>query len=290
MNFVGLSNDNFECQVTKEYHRIEKGLSLSNPRRPFGSEPAMRLASLIPRAWDAGGGKAPYIDYATDALAALEVWNETGDITDLVAPRVRAWQPSQSDQESYGALFSTRRSVRDFEPRSAIPLETIRAAIADAQNTPSVCNRQPWRTHYYEGEFAQEVLRHHSGSAAFASQIPAVLVVTSRTGLFSGTGERNQRWIDGGMFAMSVVWALHSRGAANCFLNWSRDNSSSNKLRAAADIPEEEDIIVLIAVGRPRNGYRVARSTRRDETEVLEVHGATRHRNTIGSTSATTRN
>lgn len=264
-SFSKLSGRNLECQVTKDYHRIEKGLSLSSPRQPFGIKVQERLEVLMGTAGAAGN----YIQYAGDAITALESWNSDGVIDPLVCPDGSSLMRASIDSAELEKFFASRRSVRSFDPSLPVPEELIRSAVSMALNTPSVCNRQPWRVHVFESGEAQDVLRHHNGSAAFASTIPAVAVVTSDSRLFSGSGERNQRWIDGGLFAMSLVWALHGQGLATCMLNWSRVNSASDALRETAAIGDSEEIIVMIAIGYPTDNFRIARSSRRDVDSVL---------------------
>lgn len=102
-------------------------------------------------------------------------------------------------------------------------------------------------------------------------EVPVVAVVTVDSRLFTGTHERNQRWVDGALFAMSLVWALHGLGLSTCMLNWSMNNAASNRLRAAAGLPEHEDVVVLLALGYAATGCRVARSPRRDLDQVLDL-------------------
>jgi Nitroreductase family. len=99
-----------------------------------------------------------------------------------------------------------------------------------------------------------------------------LLVVTERRSAFVGVGERNQRWVDGGLFAMSVVLSLHAQGLASCFLNWSQTVSATQELRARSGIPKTEDVIVLIAVGWPAEQARVARSPLRAVDDWLVEH------------------
>ncbi|MDH3022468.1 nitroreductase family protein [Gordonia alkanivorans] len=271
-----LGSDQLECQVTKEYHRIEKGLSLPAPRRPFGAEPKERLEALLPAHRGSVNGpdfsdnhSAEYEGLARQALVALEDWNESGIINDAISPLLSSITDfSGLDPELAAELFTSRRSIRDFSDRP-VAREKIADFVEIASNTPSVCNRQPWRVRIYSGQRVQEILALHNGSAAFAMTIPHLAIVTVRTGLFSGSGERNQRWIDGGLFAMSLVWAAHSLGLGTCMLNWSRSNADTAKLRRVTSIREDEDVIVLIGFGYSAEETRVARSERRGSKQIL---------------------
>lgn len=259
-----------ECQVTKDYHRIEKGLAFANPKRPFGEDARERLSlAMDGRSWSEDDA---YAGYARTALSALDSWNEGGEVAEVAAPLASSLGSTDLNSEQVDAFFKTRRTVRAFDLARRPPIEKIEHAVSLAINTPSVCNRQSWKAHYYEGSEAQNILSHQRGNRGFGHAIPGVIIVTTDARMFSGSGERNQRWIDGGLFAMTLVWALHAIGLSSCMLNWSRTSQDSDRLRAAAQLHESEDIIVLIAVGYPVPNHRVARSERRSTKDVLMVH------------------
>lgn len=116
------------------------------------------------------------------------------------------------------------------------------------------------------------ILRIQNGATAFAQTVPALGVVTARRAMFVGPDERNQRWVDGGLFAMTLVWAFHALGLSTCMLNWALPNVSSNRLRELAGIPDGEDIVVLIAIGHAAEGARVARSEKRSVDDLGIFH------------------
>jgi nitroreductase len=112
------------------------------------------------------------------------------------------------------------------------------------------------------------MLRFQSGNTGFTDSIPTLAVITTDTRYFSGIGERNQAWIEGGLFAMSFVWALHALGYDTCMLNMSVPNKTAAALRAEASIDDAEQVIMMIAIGRGRPGHRRARSPRKSVSEV----------------------
>ncbi|WP_104162766.1 nitroreductase family protein [Cryobacterium sp. N22] len=274
----GWSGRQLETQLTKDYHRVEKGLALRNPKRPFGVEVEKRLVVGLGNLDGTEAAADSYGIFATSALAALQSWNTGGDADDSVALRVnrddvfRQADPGEPAEERWEHFFSSRRSVRDFDDSIGVNMADIEAAVSMATHTPSVCNRQAFRVHVYTGEAAVSVLAQQNGNAGFRSSIPVVLAVTVDARLFSGPSERNQRWIDGGLFAMTLGWALHSRELATCYLNWSMKNSQSDTFRASSGIPAHEDVITLIAVGIPPKNFKVARSPRRRLDEILVQH------------------
>lgn len=261
-----------ECQITKDYHRIEKGLALGVPKRPFGAEVQRRIEAALPRLSQTREGGLAKI--ARDALRALQVWNDTGMVDgDATQQRTArdVWGPlaTSESEAAIQHLFTSRRSVRQFREQP-VAFETVQSAVALAANTPSVCNRQAWSVHaYFDEADVAAVLEQQDGNSGFRSEVPCVLVVTADRRMFAGPLERNQAYVDGGMFAMSLGWALHAVGLATCMLNWSRSMRDSARLREVAKIPENETIITMIAVGYPPETFRVARSKRRDVSTIL---------------------
>ncbi len=258
---AGLSGMNLEAQITKDYHRIEKGLALQQPRRPFGLEVQRRLEKLLP----AADPNAAYTQHARSALTALQQWNEGGDVSEDISPVRELADPALSDA---AAFFGTRHSVRDFSVRP-VEADVLERAVELALFSPSVCNRQSWRLHIRHGEEARKVLEFQNGSAGFRDIVPAVAVVTVDARAFAGTKERNQGWIDGGIFAMSFVWALHALGLDSCMLNMSVPTFKADALRRHLNADDSELIIMMVAIGYGREGHRRARSPRRDAASVM---------------------
>ncbi|MBD8220120.1 nitroreductase family protein [Microbacterium sp. CFBP 13617] len=262
-----LSGMNLEAQITKDYHRIEKGLALQSPRRPFGVEVQRRLERLIPLA----DQTAPFVQHARSALAALQDWNTGGGVADEISPvRDTSLAPPLPDPASF---FATRHSVRDFSSRVVEPA-VLERAVELALYSPSVCNRQSWRIHIRHGEQAHEVLGFQNGSAGFRDIVPSVAVITVDARAFAGAKERNQGWIDGGIFAMSFVWALHALGLDSCMLNMSVPTAKADALRRHLGADQSELIIMMVAIGYGSEGHRRARSPRRDVSAVIEERRA----------------
>ena len=107
------------------------------------------------------------------------------------------------------------------------------------------------------------ILRFKSGNTGFADSIATLAVVTTDTQIFAGIGERNQAWIERGLFSMSFVWALHALGYDTCMLNMSVRNKVSVALRREAGIDDAELIIMMIDIGRGRPRHCRARLPRK---------------------------
>jgi nitroreductase len=171
-------------------------------------------------------------------------------------------------------FFASRHSIRHFAD-GPVDLTLIRQAIQMAISTPSVCNRQAWRVYVLpDDDLKERALRRQNGNRGFSEQIAVLLVVACDLRQFVSIGERNQPWIDGGMFAMSLLLALHSLGLGTCCLNWSVDRDADEELREAIGIAECDVVLMMIAVGNLADQFLVARSERRDISKIMIIlHG-----------------
>ena len=74
------------------------------------------------------------------------------------------------------------------------------------------------------------------------------------------------------MFAMSLIYALHSLGLGSCPLNTSYIYNDDKKLRQVAEIEQNEIPIVTISVGYLKEIYKVAVSPRNKAEEKAIFH------------------
>lgn len=279
-----------QAKITMDYHRLEKGMSLRDPRTDFGTKVAQDLiANLTTYCRKFGADQltattlevlqefnrfrrrhatvVPELVATTEELRREFSWSGSacgGGTLETSAEQVR----SQSRIDG-AAFFNSRHSVRDFTDEP-VDVRQLEAAVRMAQRTPSVCNRQAWRVHVARGTALKErLLALQNGNLGFRSQIACALVVVCDLRHFVTVGERNQAWIDGGMFAMSLVYALHSLGLGTCFLNWSVTEDVDRKLRPHLKVTEHDVIITLLAVGHLPEQFRVAHSQRKPIEQAL---------------------
>lgn len=280
---VGNRQDPRECLESRlrlAYHGIEKGASFPDPKRPFGLSKIAEVQELLLIAEKQGISPDCYAE-ARAAVSALEHYNATGEISDSITP-VSDWDGRAYDPNCITSFVRSRHSVRSFRPDLPVSLDLITRIAEEAGTTPSVCNRRSFRAHYFDDSATvRELLALQNGNRGFGHTIPGVFIVTARRSAFTGPGERNQRWIDGGLFAMSLVWLCHAHGLGTCFLNWSQLNSRTDQLRAMTGIPCSEDVITYIAVGYPARGHRITRSPERPISDILVHHPAS----AIGTTT-----
>ncbi len=264
-----------EAQLMKDYHRLEKGLGFREPRHDFGSVPRSRLARDVLRA-RGQPIEGSITSAAEDVISAHDLWVHSGTRLDVcdggVVRRLTPEDIVGGTLDDPEAFFTTRHSVRDFDDQRVPDLSILERAVRLAQTAPSVCNRQAVGVNLYrEKKDIVRVLELQRGSRGFREFVPALFVVHVDTRLFSVVGERNQKWMDGGLFAMTLNLALHSLGLVTCMLNWAVDNDLHEEMRSLLGLASHQDVVVLMAVGYPPPTYYSARSGRRGIDEVMSV-------------------
>ena len=129
--------------------------------------------------------------------------------------------------------------------------------------SPRVCNRGATRVYaIYDAQHRERALAHQNGNAGFGHTAGAVLIITTNMSAYTDFGERNQAWIDGGLFAMTLTYALHAQALGTCFLNWSALPGQDKAMRRELGIPAEEAVITFMAVGKLPQVFTVAASPR----------------------------
>jgi len=257
-----LSPKLLEMQTIMDIHSVEKGLSLQRTKHPFGAETIKRLGLEVQR--------APHDFFwmgdAMDSLSALNQWNQHGTKSEkLAVPMKRSFK---NPKLSGLSLLETRHSVRTFDSSVQVTEEELLEAVRVASFAPSVCNRQSWRVTFAASSKTKEVLLAlQNGNSGF-TDIPVVGVISVDLSLFSGAGERNQAWVDGGIFAMSLCLALHGAGLGTCLLNTSVRNNYAEKIGRVAGLPDSHQVISMIAIGFPKERYMKARSSRREAKHI----------------------
>ena len=278
--------------IDADYHKIEKALALKSPRPGFGKVVIHRLTENLQR-YLAQFGADRSTSIAMAVLDAYARFNrdhgvDTNDLERRLerlrnhcrgngeggVKQVRREEILAAARIDLEPFFFSRHSVRHFSDEPVEP-ELIERAVYLASKTPTVCNRQSLKVHAYFDADCQRVLSCQMGNSGFGDQVKVALVVTADSRTFFSVGERNQGWIDGGLFSMSLVYALHSLGLGSCCLNWSVEKEYDRKLKTVTDIQPWEMVIMMIGVGKLPEALHVAQSPRKTVDDLL-VRGVTR--------------
>lgn len=164
----------------------------------------------------------------------------------------------------------SRHSVRAYSDKN-IEDETVRAVVDLARTTPTSCNRQPNKT-YVVGDKAmiKQIITWQGGGRGFAETANKLFIVTTAIDAFNHE-EYNEVYKVGGMYAMNLLYALHAYQIGACALNWKGVIKTDESLRALLGVPDNEEIIIVIAAGYPIDEFSYVTSVRNPIDESLVI-------------------
>lgn len=266
-----------KADLLRKMHSLEKGLALPNPVPGFGVAKARDLIQVAEKYrdrhdedWHFRTCVSVLQEYAEFQAQHGNVYPELDEFLAKYASSEpggtitinRASKSEEPEFFDFGAFARSRHSVRIFAPQP-VDEALILEAIDIARKTPSVCNRSSGRVYLtMDRANIDAALEIQSGARGFSHTVPCLLIVASDLSTFYKVGERNQPFIDGGLFAMTLVYALHGLGLGACMLNWSKTPAQDKKLRKVFQIENAHNIIMMVAVGHMPEEVRVALSPR----------------------------
>ena len=284
------TREQLESKLTFHAHAIEKGLSHTDIRYGFGKEALRSLAEGIDmykrRGYDST--RKPYLNAMSTLKAYVDLHTAAGqdvtyvrdefgsmfkDISDCNsdlggAVPVTSKEKRNNKQKNFKDLFVGRSSIREYAD-SDVDLRRIENAIQLATKSPSICNRQAARVHVLDDKSQiKEALRVQGGLNGYPTP-PVLLVITTDNAGFLHRQERNQVYVDGGIFAMALLLALEYEGVAACSLNTMFSIRQDKAARRLLNIPPSENIIMFISAGNFKPHVRVPKSFRFSAAEIV---------------------
>jgi len=269
--FKRLTNTQLKAFLVMHAHSIERGLSLQNVRPLFGEQKLKLLDRLVAEASSTRRrlSLCDEVTIAREALLGYVVWHRVRGVNPIdVYPFLLPYSENsghllasanilltrdevlRSAKGTIAQAIASRYSVRQFLP-TRIDEEAVHQAMAIASKSPSVCNRQGFRVHEIrDAQRIREALLIQGGSSGFLEAVPLLLVVSTKAPVFFGLYERNQPFVDGGLYAMSLMLAFHYLGWATCPLNWCASPGKDRHFRRAFSFPDDELIVMFLAVGQ----------------------------------------
>lgn len=274
--------DKFKADLQIKIHSIEKGLSLPVPRVGFGETKINDILARIEKL----KGKLEHIrmfEETQEILSQYFLFNEkNGHINDGLKTKFHSVFSEEYENTNqggvttiskksiqdaidfnYAAFVNNRFSIRDFEI-GKVDRDIIYKAMDLAKKSPSACNRQPWNVYVFENdEVKKQILSWQGGNLGFSDCIDKAIVITCSIKSYF-IHESHQAYIDGGMYAMSFMYALHSIGIGSIPLTMAAMSKKSKVLYQKYGISDDELPIVMIGVGKLKETFNVAISNRRE--------------------------
>jgi len=274
------------------YHAIEKGL-INNPLRyRFGKDKINHLVANINK-WIKSGYDLSDSQFIASCSVLLKYYNLHKSvkihINDIISDEtldliekygcdevggtftLNATDYFKEQFAPFESFSNSRHSIRHFRSEK-IDVSKIENSVFIARNAPSVCNRQSVEVYLINNkEITQDILKIQSGMNATSENVQQIIIITSEIGAFISPVERNQMFVDGGIFLQNLLYALHFNGIAACALNWSKPFFYEFNIRKHLKISHQKRIISAIAIGYPKDNLKVPFSSRKNVDEILRV-------------------
>ena len=278
----------YEAHITKLYHAIEKGLSYKDYRAGFGKDNIEKLIQLMTSYAEKYDVNSHFYETALSVLYAYIEKNKENGFTDYQIEEKIQLLPGETNNDG-GALnfipfsadevkklgfadfIKNRHSVRTYSTES-VDINKVKSAIALAQHTPSACNRQGWRARIVESkDIIKEVLDHQNGNRGFGEAIDKIIVITGDLRYFNRSRELHQVYIDGGMYAMNILHALHYEHIASIPLSAALTVSQENHVRRILNLDDAEVLIMYIGIGNYADGELLTTKSARRPANITVI-------------------
>ena len=271
-------------------HSIEKGLSRADFRPMFGESAIHELAKML-NTWIKKSGDTDDFCFKT-ACGALNAYRvrhiELGMPSEWFDQHfhegvLRHVQKSENGNASrtvvrdvegdkgFESVVTTRVTQRIFTDH---PVDrcSVERAVSLAMHAPSACNRQSARLHIVEcPSKIAEVLAIQGGLRGY-SPPPVLLLVTSETSCYVEATERNLPYVDGALFAMTLLLSLEYQNLSTCALTAMMWPKAEKKIRSLLAIPQSETFVMFIGAGNAPLRSVVPKSPRAPLSEIVKVH------------------
>lgn len=269
-NRSGEESSNFFLR--RSIHRIEKGLIMQPRRATFALDYIVQTVEAYSRSL-AGSVDPAEICWAHDVLVAYFEASGSHSLIDQARQRFFALtapfdtvddlrQGSESripfcagehaapvDYASFARLCMQRRSIRWYDGR-AVPREAIDQAVALALQSPSACNRQPFRFIIFDdADTIAQVSELPMGVAGFNHNFPAMVAIVGRMRAYPHARDRHVIYIDGALAAMSFMYALETQSIASCSINWPDIPERERAATQLLGLEPDERIVMFISLG-----------------------------------------
>lgn len=280
-----------EARLTAMYHVLEKGLTMPERRLGFGQPMVLQTIQQLQLVHKLNNGV--YSDVCHHALAVLSEYYhlhqrehfplessiESALESILATANITSSAQIESSPEEYWrhlnadfAKFSaSRHSVRNFG-KTPVSMKQIQAAVELANNSPSACNRQPWKVYCVaDNEKRAQLLQLQGGNRGFGQFADKALVITCDRSSFYAL-EGMSLYVNGGIYLMNLSYALHYNKVAHCILGMPCTAGSLRKIHKLIGIPDSESIIALMVCGTlAEHNFPLAISPRKNVEDSLVV-------------------
>lgn len=275
-----------ENKIRVSVHGIEKGFSYRSPKPAFGTEKILNLFDMLKSYITLPGAKESFVK---DCLSTIKYYIDTYKDNEKIGPIVDKYKAlaasvegrveakdatldiNKSDVDAilgainYEDFIASRHSYR-FYSKTPIDKALLEKALKIAEHTPTACNRQAQKVYIFTGEDKDRLL-NIVPSRGFVNEIDtAILITVDMRAYFSE--EFYQCYVDGGLYAMNLINAIHSTGLGCIPLTASMFAvNKRSELCERFNITLNEAPIITIGIGNREEKTQVNASYRKNFNE-----------------------
>ncbi len=291
--FKEAASSKLERHLSIYYHNIEKGLTTPEPKTNFKKELIKKRSKTLEQCKKFNlKSKSVGSDQSLSVLEEYLEFHKTLNLekdkqieilVKLILEkkrqnlRVKQLRRSSQDyfsdsQNPFDKFCISRYSVRHYTDKD-ISMNILNKCIKLAQKLTSFCNRQPTKLYIVKDKSVQKkILALQNGNRGFGHFASTLLVITSDISVIKDIYERNENHLNGGMFIMTLLNALHFYQISACSLNWSIDEPPEQKLRKILHLKNNEIPLMNISCGYTPKQLAIAASPRKPTEEIITIH------------------
>jgi nitroreductase len=283
-------------KIILDTHVIEKGLTMPETRFGFGKARLIVLIANLKKYITNYNHNEPQLLHGISVVdeyflfhknkgfdlssGLIDKYLEMIKLLEINSIKVKPSQQIMTNRDNYFSNYNTsffdfsktRSSIRNYSEQE-IDINKVIESIDLCRNTPSACNRQSVRIHLYTNKKEiEQILKIQGGNRGFGHLSSFLIIVTYEPSVYFEESERNSGYIDGGMYSMNILYALHANKLAACILNTAHNPTKDIKIREKTNIPASENFVAMIAGGIPPDEFMIAKSFRYPLDYILKKH------------------
>ena len=299
-NYFKLNNMNSNENLNKigykiiiNCHSIEKGLS-HFILRPFGKKKILSIIKLLEeeskyknyednfsfinginilREYQKTYEKRNWIDKKEYKVTTKFIQN----LDNLKEIKVGAYILDKEDLKKYYKFnyldfVKSRHLIRNFKIQK-LRYKDIKEAIEIAKYSPSACNRQNIKIHYYSSKKQrQNAIDYSIGKEMNISNGVNTFIITYDFNGINSKRGRNQGYFNAGLFTMNLINTFHSKGIGSYLVHFEDNIENEEKLKKINNIPSNERITNILIVGYYDKKSFFPLSPRKEDKLYLKIH------------------
>ena len=283
-------NNNKEAKLTSLMvisHVLEKGITMPQRRMGFGLDRVRSLIKLLDEIISQWGSDSVEVQSTiADLKQYLEIHNNVGyklpsDIEKGIRqllPRLiinddNCYSTTKKDffasTNDFASFAESRHSIRWFSDE-LVNNDKLVAAIKLAQTAPSACNRQATKVKIITSEEGKRLCCSlQNGTRGFGEHADKWLLITTEVGAWSHM-HHTSGILDGGIFIMNLLYALHYYGIVACPLNAHLNIKDRKKQKKKLGYSESETPIAFIVIGNAPGNFMIPKSRRLPVENIIQ--------------------